>query len=285
MKIGIQTAFSAATPPELIREVGPIIEERGFHSIWVPEHAVFFPEYQSRYPYSADGKLPGNPTGVMEPLTALTFVAAHTERLRLGTGIVILPQRNPVYAARQAADVDYLSGGRLDFGLGVGWLQEEFEALGVPWQGRGARADEYVAVLRTCWCDEVSSHEGELYSLPPCLHNPKPVQKPHPPLYFGGESEPALRRVARLGQGWFGFDLSVDALAGHLARLDELLAKEGRARSDVKIQVSPKGQRLEDGMLEAFEAHGVDQIVLPLFARDADGLRRRADALARQVLS
>jgi alkanesulfonate monooxygenase SsuD/methylene tetrahydromethanopterin reductase-like flavin-dependent oxidoreductase (luciferase family) len=102
MQIGILTAFNQATPLELMAALGPLVEERGFHSIWVPEHAVFFPEYASRYPYAEDGKLPGSPTGVMEPLTALSFLAAHTRRVRLGTGILILPQRNPVYVARQA---------------------------------------------------------------------------------------------------------------------------------------------------------------------------------------
>jgi probable F420-dependent oxidoreductase len=284
VKIGIQSAFGTATPPDLIADFGRIVEERGFHSIWVPEHVVFFPEYASRYPYSRDGKIPGSPDGVMEPLTALTFLAAHTERVRLGTGVCLVPQRNPLYTARQVADLDFLSRGRLDFGIGVGWLREEFEALGVPWERRGARTRECVAVMKTLWCDEVSSFEGDFYSLPACLHNPKPVQKPHPPLYFGGESEAALRRVAELGQGWFGFDMTPDELTAHLARLDELLAAAGRSRDDVKIQVSPRGQRLEAGMLEAFRGQGVDQVIVPLFSRDADGLRRRADALAEQLL-
>ena len=284
MHIGIQSGFSAATPPDLIADFGRIVEERGFHSIWVPEHVVFFPEYASRYPYSADGKIPGNPNGVLEPLTALTYLAAHTDRVRLGTGICLVPQRSPVYTARQVSDLDFLSQGRLDFGIGVGWLREEFEALGVPWERRGARTRECIAVMKTLWCDEVSSFEGEFFSLPACLHNPKPVQKPHPPLYFGGESEAALRRVAELGDGWFGFGLTVEALDSHLVRLDELLAKAGRSRATVKIQVSPRAQRLDEGMLDAFRERGVDQVILPLFSRDADGLRKRADALAEQVV-
>ena len=282
MKIGVQTALNQATPPEHVAELARIIEERGFHSVWVPEHVVFFPEYASRYPYADDGRIPGDPTGVVEPLTALTFLAACTKTVRLGTGVCILPQRNPVYTARQAADVDFLSGGRLDLGIGVGWLREEFDALGVPWEKRGLRTDEYVGVMKSCWCDEVSSFEGDFYRLPPCYHNPKPVQTPHPPLYFGGESDAALRRVARFGQGWFGFDMSVEALAGHLARLDELLAKEGRSRSDVLIQVAPEGQRLQPGMAEAFADQGVDQLILPLLARRVEDLERRADRITAQ---
>jgi len=283
MKIGIHTGFSAATPPELIAAFGRIVEERGFHSLWVPEHVIFFREYASRYPYSNDGKIPGNPDGVMEPFIALTFAAAHTERIRLGTGICLVPQRNPIYTAKQVSDVDYLSNGRFDFGIGIGWLREEFTALGVPWERRADRTRECVAVMKTLWCDAVSSFKGEFYDLPECLQNPKPVQAPHPPLYFGGESDAALRRVAELGQGWFGYNLTPDELEIRLERLDALLAEAGRSRADVKIQLSPRGGANAETLARLRDS-GVDQVVLPLFARDLDGLRKRADALAAETL-
>jgi probable F420-dependent oxidoreductase len=283
MKVGIHTGFNGATPPELIADFGRVVEDRGFHSIWVPEHVIFFRDYASRYPYAADGKIPGNPDGVMEPLTALTFLAAHTERIRLGTGICLVPQRNPIYTAKQVADVDYLSQGRVDFGIGIGWLREEFEALGVRWERRADRTRECIAVMKTLWCDEVSSFKGEFFDLPECLQNPKPVQVPHPPLYFGGESEAALRRVADLGQGWFGYNLTPDRLGACLTQLDALLAEAGRKRSDVKIQVSPCGHTDAD-MLARLRDMGVDQVVLPMFARDAKSLRERADVLAAEAL-
>jgi probable F420-dependent oxidoreductase len=283
MKIGVQTGFSGATTADLIAKFGPIVEARGFHSLWVPEHVVFFPEYASRYPYADDGKIPGNPDGVMEPLTALTFVAAHTERIRLGTGICLVPQRNTIYTAKQVADVDYLSGGRLDFGIGIGWLREEFDALGIPFERRADRTRECVEVMKTLWCDEVSKYHGEFYSFPEVLQNPKPVQKPHPPLFFGGESDAALRRVATLGQGWFGYNLTADALAKRLARLDTILADAGRKRSEIQVFASPHG-RLDEATLDRFAELGVDQTILPIFARDADTLARRADALAKQTL-
>lgn len=278
MKIGVQTGFTGATPPEQIAETGHIVEERGLHSLWVPEHVLFFRDYASRYPYSTDGRIPGDPDGVMEPLTALTYVAAHTERLRLGTGICIVPQRNPMYTAKQVADVDYLSGGRVDFGIGIGWLREEFAALGVAWERRAARTRECVAVMKTLWCDEVSRFEGEFYSLPECLQNPKPVQRPHPPLYFGGESEPALRRVAELGQGWFGYHLSPDALAERLTALEAALAAAGRQRRDVRVVVAPEA-RPDAELVDRYRQQGVDELLLPLFGRNVDGLRRRADEL------
>jgi len=283
MKIGVQTAFNGATPPDLIADFGRIAEQCGFHSLWVPEHVVFFREYESRYPYAPDGRIPGDPDGVMEPLTALTFVAACTERIRLGTGICLVPQRNPVYTARQVADLDYLSQGRLDFGIGVGWLREEFEALGVPWERRGARTRECIAVMKTLWCDEVSQFRGEFYDLPECLQNPKPVQKPHPPLVFGGESRAALLRVAELGQGWFGFNQTPAELEAHLKQLDELLAQAGRSRSELTIHAGPKGLPDADTR-KRFEQLGVDQLIVPLFARDSEKLRQRGEQLAAEML-
>jgi probable F420-dependent oxidoreductase len=217
---------------------------------------------------------------VLEPFTALTWLAAHTQRIRLGTGICLVPQRHPVYAAKQVADVDFLSGGRVDLGVGIGWLREEFEALGIPWERRAARTRECLAVMKTLWCDEVSHFEGEFYRLPDCLQNPKPVQKPHPPVHFGGESDAALQRVADVGQGWFGFDLSHEALAERLTQLDARLSKAGRSRGDVTISVTPNGRRTDPDGAKRYRDLGVDQLIVPLFARDVDGLPRAADGLA-----
>ena len=134
---------------EILRALGREAEDRGFESIWVAEHVVLFDDYESQYPYAADGRFPGGgDTGLLEPLTALTYLAAVTDRVRLGTGICLVPQRNPVYTAKQVVDLDNLSGGRVDFGVGVGWLREEFDVLNLPFEDRGARADEYLQVMR-----------------------------------------------------------------------------------------------------------------------------------------
>ncbi len=281
MKIGVMSGFGAATPPAFIAAAGRIAEEHALHSIWVPEHVLFFPEYASRYPYSDDGKIPGNPDGVIEPFTALAFLAAQTERIRLGTGICLVPQRSPVYTAKQVADVDFLSGGRLDFGVGVGWLREEFQALGVPWERRAQRTRECIGVMKTLWCDEVSSYKGEFFTLPECLQNPKPVQRPHPPVIFGGESDAALRRVVELGQGWYGFQVTLEQVEERLEKLDLLLADAGRSRDRVQIFVAPPRRGLDADAVRRYEDLGVEQLILPLFARDEDGLRRSAEAAAR----
>ena len=147
MKISVAMAFSQHTAAGFIKDAVQLVEAKGVHGIWVPEHVLFFPEYASTYPYSDNGRIPGNPEGILDPFTALTFIAAHTQRVRLGTGICLVPQRQPVYTAKMVADVDYLSGGRVDFGVGIGWLKEEFENLGMDFATRAARTEEFSLLI------------------------------------------------------------------------------------------------------------------------------------------
>ncbi|HZA79618.1 MAG TPA: LLM class F420-dependent oxidoreductase [Acidimicrobiales bacterium] len=271
--------------PELVRAVGREIEDRGFESIWLPEHVVLFDDYGSSYPYSADGRLPiGGDAGMLEPLNALTFLAAVTDRVRLGTGICLVPQRNPVYTAKAVTDLDSLSGGRVEFGVGIGWLREEFEAVGMPFEKRGARTDEHLAVMKTLWCDDVSEFHGELYDLDPCRMYPKPVQSPHPPIHIGGESDAALRRVARLGQGWFTFNRLPEDLPEALDRLGAALADQGRSRDDVTLSVSPYLKPVSPDMIEKYATLGVDRLIVGCLAFDLDTLRSQLDQLEADVL-
>ena len=169
MDVGLFVPLGAGNAtPELVRAVGREAEGRGFESVWVPEHVVLFDDYDSSYPYAEDGRFPtGGDAGMIEPFTALTYLAAVTDRIRLGTAICLVPQRNPVYTAKAVTDLDSLSGGRVEFGVGVGWLREEFEALGMPFDRRGKRTDEFLAAMRSLWSDEVSEYHGELYDLRP----------------------------------------------------------------------------------------------------------------------
>lgn len=272
MKLGVFAALgSPYATGEVIAATGRCAEERGLHSIWVPEHVVLFDDYASNYPYSPDGRIPAPPgSGILEPFTLLTFLAAHTTTVRLATGICLLPQRNPVYTAKEVATLDYLSNGRFDFGIGVGWLEEEFAAVNVPWPQRGRRTDEYLDVMRALWCDDPSEHHGEVYDLPACSMYPKPVQVPHPPLHFGGESDAALRRVARRGQGWHSFNRLPGEVRAPLARLEELLGEAGRSRADVTVTVSPYFHGLTPEMVEGYAADGVDQVTALVFATTVD---------------
>tara|TARA_B100001123_G_scaffold414296_1_gene513574 strand:+ start:695 stop:1552 length:858 start_codon:yes stop_codon:yes gene_type:complete len=285
MRIGLfAPVISPINDASYLRALAKGAEERGFHEIWLGEHVVLFDEYEAQYPYQEDGKIPVSvENGLLEPITAMSYMSAVTDRLRLGTGICLVPQRNPVYTAKEIAAVDYLSGGRVDFGVGVGWLEEEFDALGVPFARRGARCREYLKVIETLWTDDVSSFSGEFYELPPCRQFPKPIQRPGPPIYFGGESNAALRRVAEIGQGWYGFNVSTEDVGRYLERLDGFLADSGRRRSDVDIVIGPYANKLNTDRAKQYEDAGVDQLVALIVGRNLDELERWLDRLAEYI--
>lgn len=279
MKISVAMAFNEFTSPNFIKEAVQLAEKKGVHGIWVPEHVLFFPDYASAYPYSDSGRMPGDPQGLLDPFTALTFIAAHTERVRLGTGICLVPQRQPVYTAKMVADLDYLSGGRVDFGVGIGWLKEEFESLGMDFKNRAARTEEYLLAMKTLWSEGLAEFSGQTVTLKPCHFNPKPVQSPHPPIIFGGESDPAMRRVARLGDGWYGYDLTPAELGLRLTELDAAMASAGRGRSEIQVIVGPNRHPVTSQTLSEYAAAGADQMVVPIFAANMAKLEQRLDAL------
>src|SRR4051812_17324630 len=261
MKIGAFVPLGTANAtPDYLTTLGPALEERGFESAWVAEHVVMFDDYESRYPYADTGKFPaGGDVGLLEPLTALAAIAATTTTLRLGTGICLVAQRNPVYTAKQVADVDMISNGRVDFGVGIGWLREEFDAVNMPFEHRGRRADEHLEVMRRLWTEETASFDGEFYKLPPSRLYPKPVQQPHPPVHVGGETDAAMRRAARLGQGWYGFNRTPDESVEALERLDKALEAEGRSRDNFTVSICPYFKPVDKGALDKYEQLGVDR--------------------------
>jgi probable F420-dependent oxidoreductase len=275
----VPTATPMATP-EVLAAIGRGAEERGVGTIWVGEHVVLFDEYASSYPYAADGRIPAPPgSGLLEPFTTLAYLAATTSTVRLGTAMCLLPQRNPVYTAKEVTTLDWLSGGRVDLGVGVGWLAEEFAAVNVPWPARGRRTDEYLEVLRTLWCDDPSSYQGETYSLPPSSMFPKPVQAPHPPIHIGGESDAALRRTARAAQGWHTFNRRPEDLPAPLARLEELLAEEGRRRDELTITVCPYFQELDADHIPRYAEAGADNVAALFFVLAPQDVAPALDAL------
>lgn len=260
--IGLMGGFGQPFPTaEVLEALGSEAERLGFESIWASEHAVWFDEQRDPYPYSADGRLPIHP-GLPEPLVTLTFLAACTTTVRLATGVLILPQRNPVYTAQQIASLDLLSNGRTIVGVGLGWQKTEYEALNVPLAGRSRRFVEYVEVMKKLWCDDTASFSGDYYDLPPCTLLPKPVRKPHPPIVVGGNSDAALERVAAHAQGWYALSLSPEALDERLALLASLLDRHGRSRADIEVTLAvPRAPDLPDAV-QTYSALGIDRLLV-----------------------
>lgn len=237
MKFALSAVGSGSTArPELLKQVAQRAEALGFESMWIPEHLVIPVDMKTPYPYASDGKFPGGPTAaVHDPLLALAFAAACTERIKLGTGVFVLPLRNAIAVAKAVASLDVLSQGRFLFGVGIGWLEEEFDAVGMPFKDRAARTREAIRMMKALWSDETPQFEGRFHRFPPLGFNPKPVQRPHPPLIFGGESRVALKRAAELGDGWYGTRFSPESIKPLLAQLKAFAEQAGRDFSTFEI--------------------------------------------------
>ena len=278
MKIGIPLFMLR---PEQMAPVAVRAESLGFESVWVAEHLVFPAEIRSRYPYAAEGVPPINPaTPLLDPLLVLMQVAARTQRIRLGTNVYILPLRHPISVARMVGTLDVLSGGRVSFGVGLGWLEEEFTAVGIDFASRGGRTREAIRALRALWTEDVPSFSGKYVAFPPVRFEPKPAQRPHPPILVGGESEAALRRAAALGDGWYGVGHTPDSAAAQVRRLRTLLAEQGRAEVAFDYTVSHGGGELTADDVRRYADVGITRVVsLPWRrAREADeSLGRLAD--------
>ena len=256
--------------------MGQAAEAAGFDSLWTVEHVLVPVGYESTYPYDDSGKMPA-PTDMdlPDPLIWLAWVAAHTQSIKLGTGVLIVPQRNPAILAKEVATLDVLSGGRVELGVGVGWLEEEFKALDVPFGQRGKRLDSYVAAMRALWLGGETDYDDDF------VHYAKAVSRPRPeagavPIHIGGHSDAAARRAGRIGDGFFPGK-------GDLAHLLEVMrrAAEEAGRDPELIEVTATGQgTLGDGALDEVErmaALGVHRLAIPPLAFDPAGI---GDALA-----
>jgi probable F420-dependent oxidoreductase len=271
MRIGyFAVGIGATVEPHVLRAVAMAAERLGFATIWAPEHVVLLEEYASKYPYSS-GQFPGPANlPIADPFTTLAYVAACTTTIRLGTGICLVPEHNPLILAKTAATLDRLSGGRFILGAGVGWLAEEFTSLGVPFERRGTRTREYIEVMRKLWTEPRSSHAGEFVQFTGVVSYPKPASEKSIPVWFGGESAAALRRVAEYGDGWLGFKVSPAEAAPKIRRIEELLRANGRRRSDVTLAVSPYTEAITPDDLRRYRDAGADEVALLLRGRPRD---------------
>jgi probable F420-dependent oxidoreductase len=263
--IGLFALNQHAGADALVRLV-PLAEELGYESLWMGEHVVVPDPRRPPSPMEPDEP-------IHDPLVALAFAAALSKTIRLATGIVILPQRNPVVLAKQLASLDSVSGGRLICGLGVGYLEPELTAVGVPMPGRGRRADDYLAAMRALWEEERPSYEGEFVRFAGVNAHPRPVQRPLP-VVIGGHTTAAHRRAARSGQGWYGFLLDLDQTAAQVAGLRRALSEAGRDPATLELTVSPS-VRIDPDTAEAFGELGVHRLVLlPHFGADLETVER-----------
>jgi probable F420-dependent oxidoreductase len=282
MKFGILFAnVGPYVQPDMAAALGRIAEEHGIESVWTVEHVVVPAGYQSQYPYSSSGRMPGpEESPIPDPLIWLTWVGAATTSLRLATGILILPQRNPPILAKELATLDVLSSGRVELGVGVGWLREEFDALGVPFEERGARTDEYIEALRCLWREDEPCFEGRYVTFDRAKCYPKPVQDPIP-IHVGGHTPAAARRAGRLGDGFFPGRTSDDDLRSLLDTM-RTSAKDAGRDPDT-IEVTAGGVMDADG-IGRFADLGVDRVAIPPLGWDPDTLREQLGRFSEQVI-
>jgi probable F420-dependent oxidoreductase len=276
MKFGLAFASSVGVDPLAALELCKRAESAGFESVWGGEHVIIPKTIESPYPYSEDGKIPVTAdTPIPDPLIWLAYVAAAAPSLRLGTCILILPQRNPVVLAKELATLDHLSGGRVELGIGVGWMREEFDALGLPWEARGARNDEYVAAMRALWAGEEAEFHGKFVDFAPVTCAPRPVNG-NIPIIVGGDSEVAIRRAARLADGYFPGSSDPAVLEGLVRSLHAEAREHGRQPEDIEISAI-FGEQMENPKegVEQMSALGVSRLMVPaFFFMGPDGLER-----------
>jgi len=283
MRFGLMYANAGPfTFPELLTHLATTAERVGVESIWAVEHVVIPVGYKSTYPYDPSGKIPApEQLPLPDPLISLTYAAAVTKTLRLATGILILPQRHPIYVAKEVATLDVLSHGRMILGIGIGWLEEEFQALGIPFEERAARTAESVRAMRSLWKDEAEPFNGKFYSWGKLESHPKPVQKPGVPIVVGGHTELAARRAARYGDGFFPGVASDDKLTWLLNIMRDECKKVGRDPSTIEV-TSGRGAPTVDAV-KHFEDLGVSRWVLPPPAFDPDGLTKGLEELGNLI--
>jgi probable F420-dependent oxidoreductase len=277
LQFGISGISGGATSyPEALVNVAQAAEAAGLDSLWAGEHIVL-PESSRRIPAT---------TRLLNPVVALTFLAAHTRTIRLGTGILLLPQHQPLILAKELATLDVLSGGRVIVGIGVGWAEEEYEALGVPYRERGARADEYLAAMRAIWSEEKPAYHGKYVSFQGVQAYPHPVQQPTPPIVIGGRAPAALRRTVEQANGWYGFALDLEETADILAELREAAGRYHRPTSlgELEISVAPRIP-VDKEIAQRFAELGVHRLIfIPPPGKDVPALVQWVTSLGETLV-
>jgi len=263
--------------PDLWVEFTEEADRLGYESVWIPEHLVI-PVVSHGSPFHGQEHppVPSN-VPVFDALNYLSFLAGRTSSIRFGTQVYNIGLRHPFSTARAVTTLDIVSGGRLEFGIGASWLKEEWDAVGLDFASRGRRVDEAIEICRRVWTEEVVEHHGEFFDFDPVMFEPKPSQKPHPPLHIGGDTAAALRRAARYGDGWIPMNHSLDQIPGARQRIAQLRREAGRA-GDLEITMAGPVATLDD--LRPYADAGVDRVIVRPWQRTReamDGIRRFAE--------
>jgi probable F420-dependent oxidoreductase len=274
--------------PEAIAAFATKAEALGFDSVWMTDHIALPVDVQTRYPYRSDGKFFWPPeTPYLDTILTLAWAAAATERINVGTSVLIASWHHPVNTAKALATLDVLNGGRTIVGIGTGWMREQFEILGAPFETRGARTTEYIALLKHLWTEDLIDFQGEHFQFSGFKFYPKPARKPSIPIWCGGKSEGVLRRVAAVGDGWHPLYITPEELEEKLVRLEGYLAEHGRTMDEITLSARPVDQATLDAeTIERYAGLGVKLLIADTsFDHDSmDGVIDEVERLAEQLM-
>ena len=258
-------------------------EEMGFESLWVPEHPIIPVETSSPWPGSPDGIIPKVYADIVDPFVALGRASAVTNTLKLGTGICLVPERNPLLLAKEVATLDMYSGGRFLFGIGAGWLKEETEIMGGDFAHRWTQTREAILAMKSLWTDVKSEYHGNYYDFPPVYSFPRSVQRPHPPVLLGGMARNVFRRIVRWGDGWMPNRVTPEDISAGRRTLNELAEEAGRDPESISISVF--GQPADRALVEELFSAGAERVMIRVETADEDATNAQLDEIAEAVLS
>jgi probable F420-dependent oxidoreductase len=281
MKIGVNTRVSSRSVD--VAAVAQKAESLGFESLWLPEHGVMPVHVTTRYQGSSDGSIPPSMSDIGDPFIGLARASAVTKTLKLGTGICLVPEHNPLLLAKEIATLDHLSGGRFLFGIGAGWLREETEIMGGDFEHRWSQTREAVLVMKELWTKEEAEYHGKFYNFPPVRSFPKPFQTPHPPIFLGGSAGNVFKRIVAWGDGWMPTRATPQDIKSGRATLDELANAAGRDPHSIEIMVY--GEAGDPETLKRFEEAGASRVIVRLQTTEGDAALTELERMAEQLLA
>ena len=280
MDVGLTTGIS--TDSVDVAVLAQKAESLGFESFWLPEHTIVPVHTTSRYGGTADGSIPLSMSDSGDPLIGLARASAVTQHIKLGTAISLVPEHNPILQAKQIATLDRLSNGRFIFGIGAGWLLEETEIMGGDFEHRWGQSREAILAMKELWTQDEAEFHGKYYNFPPVRCNPKPVQKPHPPVFLGGNAPNVFKRIAAWGDGWMPVRVTPEQVKMGRATLDELAEAAGRDPKTIRLMVC--NVPADRDSIRALESAGADRVTVSLPRDTGEGMLQKLEQIADSVL-